>query len=56
MFFIFGLYRGMWRYTSIRDFWKLSQACIVSTLFVMAIILVVYRFMGFSRAVFVLYG
>ena len=56
MFFIFGLYRGMWRYTSIRDFWKLSQACIVSTLFVMAIILVVYRFMGFSRAVFVLDG
>lgn len=56
IFFVFGLYRGMWRYTGIRDFWKLAQACIVSTLFVMAIILIVHRFAGFSRAVFILDG
>lgn len=56
IFFVFGLYRGMWRYTGVRDFWKLAQACIVSTLFLMAIILIIYRFMGFSRAVFVLDG
>jgi FlaA1/EpsC-like NDP-sugar epimerase len=56
IFFVFGLYRGMWRYTGIRDFWKLAQACIVSTLFVMAIILIIHRFAGFSRAVFILDG
>ena len=56
IFFVFGLYRGMWRYTGVRDFWKLAQACVVSTLFVMAIILTVYRFEGFSRAVFILDG
>lgn len=56
VFLCFGLYRGMWRYTSLRDSWKLAQACIVSTLLIMAIILIIYRFAGFSRAVFILDG
>jgi len=56
LFYVFGLYRGMWRYTGVWDFWKLAQACVVSTLFVMAIILTLYRFEGFSRAVFILDG
>jgi FlaA1/EpsC-like NDP-sugar epimerase len=54
IFFAFGLYRGMWRYTSVRDFWRLAQACFVSTLLIMAIVLFTYRFKGFSRAVFIL--
>ena len=56
IFFGLGLYRGMWRFTSIRDFWKLAQACFVSVLLIMAIILFIYRFSGFSRAVFILDG
>jgi FlaA1/EpsC-like NDP-sugar epimerase len=56
IFFSLGLYRGMWRYTSIRDFWRLAQASIISSLFIMAVILVIYRFEGFSRAVFILDG
>jgi FlaA1/EpsC-like NDP-sugar epimerase len=56
IFFSLGLYRGMWRYTSIRDFWRLAQACIVSSLFIMVVILIIYRFEGFSRAVFILDG
>lgn len=56
IFSVFGLYQGMWRYTSIRDFWKLAQACIASTLLVMSIILMVHRFEGFSRAVFIMDG
>ncbi|MGA2332419.1 MAG: nucleoside-diphosphate sugar epimerase/dehydratase [Syntrophales bacterium] len=56
IFFVLGLYRGMWRYTSIRDFWKLGQACFVSMLLIMAIVLFIYRFSGFSRAVFILDG
>lgn len=53
IFFLFGLYSGMWRYTGVRDFWKLAQACVISTMLVMMIILTVYRFQGYSRAVFI---
>jgi FlaA1/EpsC-like NDP-sugar epimerase len=56
VFFLFGLYRGMWRYTSIRDFWRLTQACFVAMLMAMAAVLFVYRFESFSRAVFLLDG
>jgi FlaA1/EpsC-like NDP-sugar epimerase len=55
-FFLFGLYQGMWRYTSTRDFWRLLQASSISTLLIMAFILVVYRFEGYSRAVFLMDG
>ena len=54
VFFLFGLYRGMWRYTSIRDFWRLAEACLVAMLLIMAVILFVYRFQAFSRAVYLL--
>ena len=56
IFFGLGLYRGMWRFTGVRDFWKLAQACFVSMLLLMAIVLFIYRFSGFSRAVFILDG
>src|ERR1700693_4135609 len=35
-FFLFGLYQGMWRYTSTRDFWRLLQASATATLLIMA--------------------
>lgn len=56
VFFTFGLYRGMWRYTSVRDFWHLAQASLFSMFLPMAVILFLYRFQGFSRAVFLLDG
>jgi FlaA1/EpsC-like NDP-sugar epimerase len=56
VFFAFGLYRGMWRYTSVRDFWHLAQASLVSMFLTMAVILFLYRFQGFSRAVVMLDG
>ena len=31
VFLVFGLYRGMWRYTSVRDFWLIAQATFVSS-------------------------
>ena len=43
----------MWRYTGVRDFWKLAQACVMSTILVMMIILTIHRFQGYSRAVFI---
>ncbi|MGC9975267.1 MAG: polysaccharide biosynthesis protein, partial [Syntrophales bacterium] len=56
VFFSFGLYRGMWRYTSVRDFRRLAQACIISMLLIMVVVLYLYRFQGFSRAVFLIDG
>jgi FlaA1/EpsC-like NDP-sugar epimerase len=56
VFLSLGVYRGMWRYTSIRDFWILGQACLLSTLLIMVIILYSSSFQGFSRAVFVVDG
>jgi FlaA1/EpsC-like NDP-sugar epimerase len=56
VFLSLGVYRGMWRYTSIRDFWILGQACLLSTLLIMVIILYSSDFQGFSRAVFAVDG
>lgn len=56
IFFVFGLYRGMWRYTSLRDLGNLVQASLLSTLLAMAAILYIHRFVGYSRAVFLIDG
>jgi FlaA1/EpsC-like NDP-sugar epimerase len=53
IFFLFGLYQGMWRYTSVRDFWALGRACLVATILVILILLAAKRVVGYSRAVFV---
>ncbi|MBT8489433.1 MAG: polysaccharide biosynthesis protein, partial [Deltaproteobacteria bacterium] len=56
IFFVFGLYRGMWRYTGIRDFWNLTQATLLSMLLAMAVVLYLYRFIGYPRTVFLMDG
>ena len=56
VFFGFGLYRGMWRYAGMSDMWRLFKASLFSSLVIVTIILVVHRFQGFSRAVFILDG
>jgi FlaA1/EpsC-like NDP-sugar epimerase len=56
VFFSFGLYRGMWRYTSIRDFWLIAQATVVSSLLAMVIMIYLNRFEGYSRTVFIIDG
>ncbi len=53
-FYSFVLYKGMWRYISLSDLWRLIQATTVSTLGITSIILFSYRFAGFSRAVFLI--
>ncbi|PKN64864.1 MAG: polysaccharide biosynthesis protein, partial [Deltaproteobacteria bacterium HGW-Deltaproteobacteria-10] len=49
-------YRGMWRYTSIRDFWLLARACLLSTLLILAIILYISGFKGYSRSIYFMDG
>jgi len=56
VFYCFGLYRGMWRYAGIADLWRLFEASVFSSLIIVTIILIIHRFQGFSRAVFLLDG
>jgi UDP-GlcNAc:undecaprenyl-phosphate GlcNAc-1-phosphate transferase len=53
-FLFFGVYRGIWRYTSIDDFVVFAKAVAAGTVVSMLIILFKFRFQGFSRAVFLI--
>jgi len=54
VFSFFKLYRGMWRYTGIIDLLNVIKAVAVSSLIIIAAILMLSRFHGFSRSVFVI--
>ena len=54
IFFAFGLYRGMWRYTSLVDFLNVLKATLFSSGMIILSIIFIYRFEGFPRSVFVL--
>ena len=56
VFLVFGLYRGMWRYTSVRDFWLIAQATFVSSLLAVVTMLFLNGFEGYSRSVFIIDG
>ena len=55
-FFLFGLYRGLWRYTGVEDLLRIAKAVVCSTLLSMAGMVFVYRFDGYSRIVMIVYG
>ncbi len=54
IFYLFGLYRGMWRYTSTQDLLNIIKA--VAASFIVGIVTLIYinRLAGFSRSVFIL--
>lgn len=54
VYFRFGLYRGMWRYTSGRDIRRLAEANLIGLLLAAAMLFLVHRWTSFSRAVFIL--
>lgn len=54
VFFRFGLYRGMWRYVGIRDLIDIFKAVTVSSVVSAMAVLFIWRFQGFSRAVFII--
>ena len=53
-FLAMGVYRGIWRYTSIQDFVTFSKGVLLGSVLSIIVILLAYRFIGFSRTVFVL--
>src|SRR5437588_4759614 len=53
-FLVFGVYRGIWRYTSMDDLMAFAKAVAAGSLLSMIIVLFKFRFQGFSRAVFLI--
>jgi UDP-GlcNAc:undecaprenyl-phosphate GlcNAc-1-phosphate transferase len=53
-FAVFRTYRGLWRYTSLRDLLRLAQAVTLGTVLAVLAVLFIHRFQGYSRALFVL--
>ena len=51
-----GVYRGIWRYTSVGDLITFAKAVITGTVLSVVAVLLLYRFENFSRAVFVVDG
>ncbi|HTH38804.1 MAG TPA: hypothetical protein VL572_12590, partial [Pyrinomonadaceae bacterium] len=51
-----GVYRGLWRYTSINDLITFAKGVAFGSALSMGAILLLYRFQNFSRAVFILDG
>jgi len=53
-FYMFDLYRGMWRYTSLNDLINMIKAASVGSLLIVALVLFTHGFTGFSRATFII--
>ncbi len=54
IFFYFGLYRGLWRYVGLQDLINVAKAVTVSAVLGVVVMTMIFRFEGYSRAVFVI--
>lgn len=54
VFCLFGLYRGMWRFSGLEDFWRLGQASVLSALLIVATVAYTDNFTGYPRSIFLL--
>lgn len=55
-FLAVGVYRGIWRYTSIEDFMTFIKGTTLGSVLSVLALLLVYRFQEFSRTVFIVDG
>ncbi len=53
---VFGVYRGVWRFTSLSDLLRIGRATAIGTMAGVVALVYTTRFEGFSRMVFVLDG
>ena len=53
-FWFFGLYRGEWRYVSVYDLVQILKACSLGSLLTVLLLILLYRFEYYSRAVMVM--
>ena len=56
VFLVMGVYRGIWRYTSIDDLIVFAKAVALSSILSLVVVLFKFRFEGFSRTVFIMDG
>jgi len=54
VYYVTGLYRGMWRYTSYTDILNILKGTICAAAIVITVLLFANRFEGYSRSVFIL--
>ncbi len=54
VFYLMGLYNGMWRYTGLRDLQNIIKAVLLSSAVIVSMMLIINRFQGFSRSVFIM--
>jgi UDP-GlcNAc:undecaprenyl-phosphate GlcNAc-1-phosphate transferase len=54
-FFALGIYRGVWRYIGLEDMVQYAKAVGLSAVLAAGGLVILYRFEGYSRAVFMLY-
>ncbi len=55
-FLVVGVYRGIWRYTSIQDFFTFFKGVTLGSVLSVMAILFIYRFQNFSRTLFIVDG
>jgi UDP-GlcNAc:undecaprenyl-phosphate GlcNAc-1-phosphate transferase len=55
-FLVVGVYRGIWRYTSIQDFVTFLKGVVLGSVLSILALLLLYRFQYFSRTVFIVNG
>ena len=53
-FLVMGVYRGIWRYTSLDDLIVFVKAVIISSVLSVLAVLFAFRFEGFSRTIFII--
>jgi UDP-GlcNAc:undecaprenyl-phosphate GlcNAc-1-phosphate transferase len=56
VFLVMGVYRGLWRYTSVGDLIVFLKAVVLSSVASLMVVLFAFRFEGFSRTAFVIDG
>ncbi len=54
VFLVMGVYRGLWRYTGMSDLIVFGKAVVLSSVGSLLVLLFAFRFVGFSRKVFVI--
>ena len=50
-FYAFKMYRGLWRYTSLADMFRIMKACTLASLLTLAMVAFLHGLMGFPRSV-----
>jgi UDP-GlcNAc:undecaprenyl-phosphate/decaprenyl-phosphate GlcNAc-1-phosphate transferase len=55
-FLVMGVYRGIWRYTSLDDLIVFAKAVVLGSVLSVIVVLFAFRFEGFSRTVFLIDG